>query len=176
MICQPVLSGERITLRPVRVEDAPFILSALSEPEITHWTGNQTSYTLEQVKAFCISIAQDSDRLDYAITQKEADEYIGEAVLQEIDWKNKHAHFRIAMASPEWIGRGFGREATLLLLTHGFEALGLHRIELEVYEFNHRARALYEKIGFVHEGVRRHVLLKDDGFHNALTMSLIATE
>ncbi len=60
---------------------------------------------------------------------------------------------------PGTFGRGFGTEATRLILGHGFETLGLHRISLEVYAFNPRARRAYEKAGFVAEGVLRDALL-----------------
>lgn len=172
----PVLSGDRVTLRPISLEDAPSMLNTLSEPDVSHWTGNQVIYSLEDIQAHCVSIAEDEDRLDYAIAQKGEHQYIGEAVLQDIDLKNRHAHFRIALASPQWFGRGFGREATLLLLSHGFETLKLHRIELEVYEYNDRARSLYEELGFVQEGVRRDILLKKGAFHNAIVMSILDRE
>lgn len=172
----PVLSGDRVTLRPIELEDAPSMLKSLCEPDVSHWTGNQVIYSLEQIQAHCANIVEDEDRLDYAIAQKGDHQYIGEAVLQEIDWINQHAHFRVALASPQWFGQGFGREATLLLLAHGFETLQLHRIELEVYEYNHRALSLYIKIGFVQEGVRRGVLLKDGSFHDAIVMSMLCQE
>lgn len=36
-----------------------------------------------------------------------------------------------------------------------FERLGLHRLELDVYSFNPRARRVYEKAGFRREGILR---------------------
>ena len=53
----------------------------------------------------------------------------------------------------------WGTEATRLIVGYGFEKLGLHRISLEVYAFNPRARRAYEKVGFVAEGVLRDALL-----------------
>ena len=58
-------------------------------------------------------------------------------------------------------GAGLGTEATRLVVDHGFRVLGLHRITLEVYDFNPRARHVYEKVGFVHEGTGREALLFD---------------
>lgn len=39
--------------------------------------------------------------------------------------------------------------------------MGLHRISLEVYAFNPRARHVYEKVGLVHEGTGWEALLFD---------------
>jgi RimJ/RimL family protein N-acetyltransferase len=86
--------------------------------------------------------------VDYAIILKDTREYVGEVVLNGIDWGTRSANFRIALASKNYFGKGFGSEATRLILTFGFESLDLHRIELEVFDFNPRAQHVYEKIGF----------------------------
>lgn len=67
---------------------------------------------------------------------------------------------------PRVQGRGLGTEATRLIVGHGFERLGLHRISLEVCAFNPRARRLYEKVGFLPEGERV----------DAAVMSILAPE
>jgi RimJ/RimL family protein N-acetyltransferase len=52
-------------------------------------------------------------------------------------------------------------------------ARGLHRIELNVMAHNHRAIALYERLGFVHEGRRVDCLLIDGEFLDELCMAMI---
>jgi RimJ/RimL family protein N-acetyltransferase len=52
----------------------------------------------------------------------------------------------------------------------------LNRVELEVYDFNPRARHVYEKVGFVLEGVRRQALLFEDAWIDAHDMSILASE
>ena len=59
---------------------------------------------------------------------------------------------------------------------HGFEQLGLHRISLEVYAFDPRARRVYEKVGFVAEGVLRHALLWEGERVGATVMSILTPE
>jgi RimJ/RimL family protein N-acetyltransferase len=50
---------------------------------------------------------------------------------------------------------------------------GLHRIELNVMAHNHRAIALYERMGFVHEGRRAGCLQMDGEFRDELYMAII---
>jgi RimJ/RimL family protein N-acetyltransferase len=72
-----------------------------------------------------------------------------------------------------------GTEATRLLVDHAFTEIEdppVHRIGLEVYEFNHRAVRLYERMGFRREGVLRDALHWDGGFHDALVMSMLRTD
>jgi ribosomal protein S18 acetylase RimI-like enzyme len=52
-------------------------------------------------------------------------------------------------------------------------ARGLHRIELNVMAHNHRAIALYERMGFRHEGRRVGCLLIDGTFVDELSMAMI---
>jgi RimJ/RimL family protein N-acetyltransferase len=59
------------------------------------------------------------------------------------------------MLHPDNRGRGLGVAATELLVRHLVFDLGYHRVQLEVYGFNERALALFERAGFLHEGVRR---------------------
>ena len=73
-------------------------------------------------------------------------------------------------------GRGLGTEATRLVLRHAFAAEALNRVELEVYAFNPRARHVYEKAGFVHEGTMRQALRFDDGWVDAHLMAVLAAD
>ncbi|WP_371413714.1 GNAT family N-acetyltransferase [Virgibacillus sp. Bac330] len=62
------------------------------------------------------------------------------------------------------------------IINYGFEQLNLHRIELEVFDFNTRARKSYEKLGFKQEGIRREVLFYDGEYHHAIMMSILKDE
>lgn len=62
------------------------------------------------------------------------------------------------------------------MLDYGFGILNLHRIELEVFTYNKRAAHVYEKIGFVREGVRRHALFYNHEYHDVILMSMLEDE
>src|SRR5690554_7624314 len=52
----------------------------------------------------------------------------------------------------------------------------LHRVELQVYDFNPRGIRAYEKLGFVHEGRRREVVWREGAYHDMLLMSILEDE
>ncbi len=52
-------------------------------------------------------------------------------------------------------------------------AIGLRRIELNVREDNHNAKALYERLGFETEGLRRKASVIGDEVHNVWAMALL---
>ncbi len=177
MLEKPILQGEKIYLRPLGLEDAPAIFASLSDEESMRLTGTQDSFTLEQVEAFYAKVPEADDRIDYAIVLgDQSDVMVGEVVLNNIDWENKSANFRIALSNQSHFGKGYGSEATQLIIKHGFEVLDLHRIELEVYDFNPRAIHVYRKVGFIQEGIRRDVLLWDGKYQSAIVMAMLKSD
>jgi RimJ/RimL family protein N-acetyltransferase len=176
MFEKPILSGERVVLRPITKADAADMFASLSDQESMRLTGTQDTFTFEQVERYCERIETAEDRADYAIILKSDPAYLGEVVLNGIDWENRSANFRIALAAHTVFGKGYGTEATRLILGFGFRTLKLHRIELEVYDFNPRAQHVYKKVGFVREGVRRDVLLWEGNYHSAIVMSILEGE
>lgn len=173
----PVLQGKTVFLRPLTAEDAPQIFAQFGHKEVDRLTGSTETFTFEKVAGFYGRVQDDPDRVDYAIIPHDTpDQIVGEAVLNEIDWDHRSASFRIAIFDPQHFGKGYGSQATKLIIQHGFEALNLHRIELEVYDFNPRAQHVYEKVGFTKEGVRRDVLLWEGNYQSAIVMSILEDE
>lgn len=182
---KPTLTGERAVLRPFRDGDLPAIRAALLDPEARILTGSV--HDEAQARA-PLSPDEDkplldwygtrndqADRLDLAVTDKVTGECVGEAVLNQWDPGNESCNYRIFIG-PKGRGRGLGTEATRLIVGYGFEHLGLHRISLEVYAFNPRARRAYEKVGFRAEGVLRESLRYNGEWIDATVMSILAHE
>lgn len=173
---KPTLTGELVLLRPVDVSDAAVGLRALADPEVIRLTGTHATFTMEQLERWYATRAEQPDRLDLTIVERSSSEPVGEVVLNGLDPDNRCCGFRINLHGAHLFGRGFGTEATRLALAHAFDTVGLHRIRLEVYAFNPRARRVYEKVGFVHEGTMRDALYWDGSWVNAELMSILAGE
>src|SRR5699024_5593488 len=108
------------------------------------------------------------DRIVWVIVDNASGDVVGESVLNDLDVDNLSCGFRIWIAGRH--GRGLGTEATRLTMQHAFEQQGLHRVSLEVYAFNPRARHVYEKVGFRLEGTMRDALRFDGGWVDAHLM------
>lgn len=74
--------------------------------------------------------------------------------------------------SSEW-GKGYGTEATRLLVQHAFETMNLNRVWLLVYEFNERALRAYERVGFQKEGVLRQEMYRQGRYWNTILMAIL---
>lgn len=168
---KPVLRGKSVTLRPLAVDDAGAMYAALKDPELRRLTGTHKTFTLAEVVRHCGRLEAAANRWDYGIVVDQG--LIGEAVLNEFDEDNRCISFRIAIWDSSQRDKGYGTEATSLLVGFAFRELAVDRIELEVYRFNDRARQVYEKVGFSLEGVKREALIWKDEKVDALIMSLL---
>ena len=73
--------------------------------------------------------------------------------------------------APSHRGQGIGRRLIDATMEHA--ATRFRRVELDVYESNHRAQALYRAASFEHEGTRRAAILLKNGYQDILTMARI---
>lgn len=173
---KPVLTGEKTVLRPFTESDADRIWQLIQDPEVVRFTFEpSTELTPERLRSWYATRADQPDRLDLAVTDPATGELLGEVVLHEWDPTARSCTFR-TFIGPRGRGRGIGTEATRLIVGHAFEQLGLHRIQLEVYGHNHRALRVYEKVGFVVEGVRREARLRDGEWVDDVLMAILDHE
>ncbi|XVX19914.1 GNAT family N-acetyltransferase [Actinomycetota bacterium] len=181
---KPTLHGELVTLRPFQPDDVEAIARVLADPEVLRLTGSvPTTAEAEagdptpdqRLREWYAARNSQSDRLDLAVVDRASCALVGEVVLNEWDQATGSCNFR-TLIGPEGRGRGLGTEAVRLVVGYGFETLGLHRISLEVYAFNPRARRVYDKAGFVHEGTLREVLRFDDEWVDADVMALLESD
>lgn len=172
----PILRGERVLLRPLGPQDTDDLYAAVNGPlQERRLTGNHHEFTYEEIAAYCASRAGKTDRVTLAITDSDSEAYLGEIVLMDHDEPNRSAGLRIALVAAAR-DRGLGSETLRLVLAHAFGPLGLHRVSLEVFDFNTRAIRAYEKVGFQHEGRMCDALWWDGAPHDTLLMAVLATE
>jgi RimJ/RimL family protein N-acetyltransferase len=77
---------------------------------------------------------------------------------------------------PDFTGRGYGTDATRLMLRYAFRELGVHKVELRVWAYNDRAIRAYEKAGFRREGVRRAAAFHGGAFQDEVLMGVLEDE
>ncbi|WP_037678613.1 GNAT family N-acetyltransferase [Streptomyces griseus] len=173
---KPLLTGEKTVLRPFTEADADAMWEIIHDPEVVRFTfPADAEFTPERLRDWYGSRAGRPDRLDLAVTDRATGELVGEVVLNEWDPDARSCTFR-TLLGPRGRGRGLGTEATRLIVGHGFENVGLHRIQLALYGDNSRARRVYEKVGFVVEGVRREAAYREGEWVDEVLMALLDRE
>ena len=106
----------------------------------------------------------------------ERDMILGLISLLDIDSINRSAELHIMIGGKENRGRGVGTFAVKAMIEHAFMNLNLRRIELEVLETNLAAIRLYEKTGFVREGMKRQANYKNGKYVSLIFMGLLRDE
>jgi RimJ/RimL family protein N-acetyltransferase len=182
---KPTLVGEKVVLRPYDLEaDLPALREMLRDPEAMKLTGSihgpadlpaWDDASEARFRDWYGGLNRQTNRLDLAVIDKVTGQCVGEVVLNDWNPANRRCNFRTSFG-PHGRDRGLGTEATRMIVGYGFDVLGMHRIELEVYSFNPRARHVYEKVGFVAEGLLRDVLRWDGQWIDATVMSILAPE
>ncbi|MEU8732081.1 GNAT family protein [Streptomyces tendae] len=173
---KPLLTGDKAVLRPFTEADAERMWEIVNDPEVTRFTGSPPRELTPQVlRDWYGTRGARPDRLDLAVTDLADGELLGEVVLYDWEPENRSCTFR-TLIGPRGRGRGVGTEATRLIVGHAFEELGLHRVQLEAYAHNHRALRVYEKTGFVREGVRREVERRDGVWVDEVLMAVLDHE
>lgn len=172
----PVLVGPAVQLEPLTEAVFDEYWEALADPEVSRLTGTHATFEADQVRTVLRDRTGQHDRADWAILRRYDGLFLGEAVINDFDPHNESAGYRIWLAGPDHFNRGYGTEATRLVIDFAFERIGLHRLELEVFAFNPRARRVYEKCGFSFEGTLREALRWDGVFIDTHKMAILRTD
>jgi diamine N-acetyltransferase len=110
----------------------------------------------------------------YYVIETEWGEVEAYAILRGIEEASRSIELkRIVVAVPE---RGLGRRFLRELMRVAFRELGAHRLFLDVYEDNARARHLYQSLGFHYEGLMREAALRDGAWCNLCLMSILESD
>jgi aminoglycoside 6'-N-acetyltransferase len=156
----PVLSGERLVLRPLEEADVEPLNTIIATPEVRRWWG--TDPTVEEQDAFTI------------LVDGEIAGWIG--WYEENTPDNRHGGLDMFLA-PGFHGRGLGREALLVAARWIFDGRGHHRLIIDPAVANERAIRTYTSVGFKPVGVMRRYERGPDGeWYDGLLMDLLAEE
>jgi RimJ/RimL family protein N-acetyltransferase len=178
MLADNLLRGARVRLAALTHHDLP---------EIARWhqdagfarlfdarpAAPKTSAALE---SWLEEYSRTSSGFVFAIRPLADETLLGIVELEGILWAHQHAWLSIAIGDPAHQGQGYGAEALGLALRFAFQELNLHRVQLTVFAYNARAIALYEKLGFVREGVYREHLQRDGQRHDMYLYGLLRHE
>ena len=98
--------------------------------------------------------------------------HIGYFRLSNYSKENKNIYIGADIAK-EYTGQGFAKQSYNMFIPFLFEEYNLNKISLEVLSTNQRAINLYNKLGFVKEGVKREEILKNNKWVDSIIMSIL---
>ena len=147
---------------------------------LLQWAGPDFEYPLdrEQLDEHLRGAQGDlSSKLIYKVVDCENGTAIGHIELAAIDRRNGSARVcRVLVGDPAYRGKGIGTVMMEKIVEIGFRQLGLHRLELSVFDFNTSAIRCYEKVEFVKEGYIRECRKADDEYWSFYIMAILRQE
>ena len=170
------LIGKKCYLSPISVDDAEQYCEWINDAEVNKFmvfSSHQIGVEKERI------ILEDMIKRNaqiFAIIDIEKDELIGNCSLFDIDHLNRKAEFGIFIGNKTYWGKGYGTEATMLILDYGFNTLNLNNIMLRVYSYNKRGISSYEKSGFKVIGNHREAKVIGSKKYDEIYMDILASE
>ncbi len=168
------IAGEKVALGPLRRDLLPLFLKWFNDFEYTRTAGSIGPITAEALAAYFDHDSKDPRQVHFVIYERATMRPIGSASLKEIDGRT--ATFAVGIGEKDCWGKGYGTEATRLVLDYGFNALGLHNIMLMVHANNERGIRAYTRAGFRVIGRRRQVIYRAGHLYDLIYMDCLATE
>ena len=187
-----ILASRHVRLEPLAHVHIPGLVAAAREDSALYrWsTVPQGVMEMAQYVDTALGGREAGSALPFATVRAEDDMVIGSTRFFELErwaWPAGHPHsrrngFDSCEIGYTWLAASASRtaantEAKLLMLSHAFEAWGVHRVCFHTDVRNERSRAALERIGAQFEGVlRAHRLAADLVPRDSARYSIVAAE
>lgn len=120
--------------------------------------------------------AQVGSLIELRVRTKADDALVGFAALLGIEWNNRTGKLAMGIVDPASRRKGYGADALRLLLRYAFDEVNLDRVGLDVISYNDDAIRLYQKAGFVQEGLVRRCVLRGGRHYDRVLMGMLREE
>ena len=161
-----------VSLRRARPGDVDFLIGLVSDPEVEPFLGAQAPRDRERLLEQVARSEREPDAYGRFVIEVDG-EPAGTVVFERTNERSAIARLGGLALAPAHRGRGVAVEAARLFARHVLLELGFHRLELEVYGFNERAQRLFERAGYVREGVKRRAYRRHDDWADGVFFALI---
>ena len=164
--------GDRIYLSPMNSDDYEKYTEWLNSYEVGKGTGAITRMTSIESEKEWLARAT-SEKYNFAMVLKDTDTLIGNISLMKVHDVNRTAELGIFIGDENYLSRGYGSEAIMLLLDYAFNFINLNNIMLRVYDYNKRAIRAYEKCGFKTFGIWKKSHYFDGEYSDEIYMNIL---
>jgi len=173
----PRVRGERVYLRALEPDDIEHVHRWYEHADTARLMGEMPRSLAHRRSDAEADVGKAGrDWFSFVICLLTDDRPIGRADVFEIDRINGSAGFGIAIGEHDQRGAGLGTDAVNALADFCFGQLRLERLWLVTDSVNARAQRVYEKAGFVREGVLRRAFYQDGVFQDDIRMAMLRSE
>ncbi|RQD69131.1 MAG: N-acetyltransferase [Tindallia sp. MSAO_Bac2] len=162
-----VIENEIIRLRNTTPQDIDRVLTIERDKENRRYVYNWSwERHLESLRS--------KEEEHFVVEDQKSGKIVGYIILSSIG--SPHDVIEFDRITIDEKGKGYGRQCVQLIKKLCFENYGCHRLWLDVFDDNPKARALYESEGFVFEGTLRECKKYEDGYRSMHILSMLSHE
>ena len=158
----PVLTGSMVTLRELKLSDAPSLLTMLSTEEVARFISPPPT-TVEGFERFIAWTHRERAAGNYvcfAVVPHGMDTAVGIFQVRQLEPGFATAEWGFAIGSPFW-GTGVFLDGAKMIVNFSFDVIGTHRLEARAAVANGRGNGALRKVGATQEGVLRKSFLRN---------------
>jgi ribosomal-protein-alanine N-acetyltransferase len=170
----PVLTGDRVTLRELRLSDAASLLAMLSTEEVARFISPPPT-TIEGFERFIAWTHRERAAGNYAcfaIVPHGVDSAVGIFQVRQLEPGFATAEWGFALGSPFW-GTGVFLDGARMVVDFTFDVIGTHRLEARAAVLNGRGNGALRKIGATQEGVLRKSFLRNGEYLDQILWTIL---
>jgi ribosomal-protein-alanine N-acetyltransferase len=173
----PVLTGTKLTLRELRLEDAASLFAMISTEEVARFISPPPT-TIEGFERFIAWAARERERGNYvcfAIVPEGMRTAVGLIQVRSLEPGFANAEWGFVLGSGYW-GTGLFLQSARLVLDFAFDVMNVYRLEARASLANGRGNGALRKVGAVEEGVLRRSFFRFGEYHDQVLWSLLADD
>ena len=170
-----MIKGKTVGLRSVEEEDLITLVTWRNNPDLKKYFREYKELSIfAQKKWFNEILHPDNSTLMFSIIDIEKNELIGACGLCYINWINRNAEMSIYIGKNAlYIDNYYAADTVTILLEYAFNQLNLHRIYVEVFDFDSKKQKLLEEFGFTREGIFRENHWYNGRWNDSINYSLL---
>lgn len=175
-----VMRGHSVVLEPISLSHVQGLWEIGQESSDWAYMPRPCFQSLEDTEAWvrdALALSQKGEQITFVLVSPTTKKLMGST-----RYLNIHDYHRGLEIGWTWLGKDFQRtevntETKYLLLSHAFDVLHAHRVELKTDARNIRSQKAIQRIGAVKEGVfRRHAIVQNGFVRDSVYFSVIDTE
>jgi len=168
-----IVLDNKICLRKADLNDVDALYEIKNDRKAASLLGGfSNGYSKIDIENWIISHNNNKNEVLYLIQTLGDSKVIGHVGLYNIDFRVRKAEFAILIAGEDNQGKGYGSLCTKFLIDYAFDELNIRKINLSLLSENKRAVSMYNKIGFLQEGILRNDQYKNGKYHDVILMAL----
>lgn len=170
--------GNRVYLRAFEESDLEFIQNIRSNEKLYEYTcGNKYFISSERTRSWIDNKIKDNyNQIYLLVCESLSHKPVGYVCATGLDYVNRKAKFAGIVIGKDYQGKGYGGEATKLMVDHLIKELNFNMV-FGYWRVDHNSSIkMAEKVGFKNSGLMRDFVFKKNKFHDAYLFSIIRKE